>query len=96
MYTLNGLITLGRKLSVSKDRILVILASSDTLYNLSSIVCTSNTLLLNCSISYEQYTNNLLISFAPPCSSCEINSSISFKISNLFNPSFISDENNNI
>lgn len=51
----------------------------------------ASSLELGCTKEYETNTNNLLIRFAPPCSVCNASSTVSFKINNLINPSFIND-----
>lgn len=93
-FTLSSNITLSQSLNVSSDLIQVTLPPSNY-YNLTAIQCVVSSNVVPCSKTYDSFTSNLLITFAPPCSSiCNASTIIQFMINNLINPSFINDDMN--
>jgi hypothetical protein len=94
-YTLSTSIVLGQTLNPSEDFIQVTLPPSE-FYNLSAIECTASSLAIPCTKTIQNITNNLLIRFPPPCSVCNVSSTVSFRINNLINPSFINNDTKTI
>lgn len=93
LFKLSVNISLGVSLTQS-DTIKVILPSA--LYTLSGINCFSASLSITCTHTIDQVTNNLIVSMAPPCSNCNVGSTLSFAIDSLTNPSFISVQSQQI
>ena len=78
--------TLGVALT-SSDTIKVVLPTAS--YSLPSIKCYSAGITLTCTPTIDPVTSNLTISMSPPCSNCNVGSSLSFSIDALTNPSYI-------
>lgn len=81
------MMTLGMRLTAA-DFVRVVLPQAN--YNTSSIGCTSGGIALTCTVTTDPASSNLTISLPPPCSQCTAGSSLSFTLTNLVNPSFIS------
>jgi hypothetical protein len=61
-------------------------------YDLPSINCIAAGQNLNCTKAYD-IMQQLVISFPPPCVQCAAGNSLKFTITNLRNPSYINDIN---
>ena len=75
----------------SQDYVKVILPEAD--YDTNNITCFSSGVTLNCQKSVDTGSGQLTVSLPPPCSSCNVDSQLSFYIDGLTNPSFISSAN---
>ena len=64
-------------------------------YDLGSISCIAAGQNLNCSKTYD-IMQQLVINFPPPCVQCAAGNSLRFTITNLKNPSYINDVNQQI
>jgi len=60
-------------------------------YNLPNIACYSSGIKIGCNPVIDNGSGQLMISMAPPCSQCSVNSSITFDIDGLTNPTFINN-----
>jgi len=86
-FKLTVSMTLGIALT-SIDTIRVVLPTAS--YTTGNIQCYSAGVLISCTTSIDPVTSNLTVSMTPPCSSCNVGSSLSFSIDALTNPSYIS------
>ena len=86
-FKLTVSMTLGIAL-ISSDTIRVVLPTAS--YTTGNIQCYSAGVLISCTTSIDPVTSNLTVSMTPPCSSCNVGSSLSFSIDALTNPSYIS------
>lgn len=89
-FKLTVSMTLGVALT-SSDLVKVVLP--DAAYNTSAISCISSGITLSCTSSVAAGSGELTVSMPPPCSSCTVNSTLTFFVDGLTNPSFISTAN---
>jgi hypothetical protein len=92
-YRLSVNLTLGVALT-QNDSIRVILPQA--FYSLPSVGCVSSSISIPCNASIDLVSNNLTVSMSPPCSNCNVGSSLSFAIDGLNNPSFINSYSQSI
>ena len=64
-------------------------------YVTNNIVCMSAQQNLGCTSTLDA-SNQLVVRMVPPCVQCAVNNVIKFSISNLKNPSYISDQTETI
>jgi hypothetical protein len=92
-YNLTCNLTLSQMISSLQNFIEVILPGYDD--NLSSIGCFQNGTNINCSPKFDN-SSQLHITFPPPCLSCPPLTVISIVVSNLINPAFINNKNQQV